>query len=136
MNVVVDTNVFVSSFFGGNPLRVVNLWKEGALTLCLSPAIMEEYMQTMESMKHKNAELHGELFRLFAKGFNTLYTAKTPVIKIVAADPDDNKFIECAVALNAAYIITGDKALLDIKKYMTIQIVTPRRFLDEFMKDA
>ncbi|MFH1025416.1 MAG: PIN domain-containing protein, partial [Nitrospirota bacterium] len=35
MRVVIDTNVFVSSLFGGNPRKVIDLWKEEKITLCL-----------------------------------------------------------------------------------------------------
>jgi putative PIN family toxin of toxin-antitoxin system len=131
MNVVVDTNVFVSSFFGGNPKVVVDLWKSGRLTLCLSSAIVDEYMRVLRGIPHKNDDQMEKLLHLFAVGSNTLFAAKTLSLKIVADDPDDDKFIECAVALHAEYIVTGDKALLGVKKYMGIRILTPRQFLDE-----
>ena len=95
-----DTNVFVSSFFGGNPRKVVDLWKSG----------------------------------LFAHGFHVVFTAKTPELYVVEKDPDDNKFIECAAALKADFIITGDKALLEIQDYMAIKIVSPRDFLSSYKK--
>ena len=43
----------------------------------------------------------------------------------------DDKFIECAVALNARVVISGDKALLAVKNYMGISILTPKAFLDQ-----
>ena len=52
-----------------------------------------------------------------------------PRLNIVEDDPDDNKFIECAVALNAHFVISGDKAPTAIQDYMGIKIVTPRQFL-------
>jgi hypothetical protein len=48
---------------------------------------------------------------------------------VVNEDPEDDKFIECAVALNAEVIISGDKALTGIENYMGIRIVTPKEFL-------
>ncbi len=54
----------------------------------------------------------------------------TPKLNIVKEDPDDDKFIECAVSLNAEYIITGDKALRAVGQYKNIKIVTPKEFLD------
>jgi len=36
MRVVIDTNVFVSSFFGGTPRKIIDLWKNRDITLCLS----------------------------------------------------------------------------------------------------
>jgi predicted nucleic acid-binding protein len=50
-------------------------------------------------------------------------------LDVVDKDPEDNMFIECAVALKAEFIITGDKALKAIQKYMNIKIVTPKEFL-------
>ncbi|HEY2934734.1 MAG TPA: putative toxin-antitoxin system toxin component, PIN family [Acidobacteriota bacterium] len=131
MKVVVDTNVFVSSFFGGNPRKIIDLWKEGQLTLCLSPGILEEYVNVLQRMGLEEEELE-EILALFARGWNSLFTAKTPKLEIVASDPGDDKFIECAVALNARVIISGDKALIDIGHYMGIKLVTPKKFLDEY----
>jgi len=48
----------------------------------------------------------------------------------VDADPDDNKFIECAVASRAGYIVSGDKHLLNLKSYQGIQIMKAANFLD------
>lgn len=47
---VVDTNVFVSSFFGGNPRKVIDLWKTGELTLCLSTPIVDEYVAVLRRL--------------------------------------------------------------------------------------
>jgi hypothetical protein len=58
-----------------------------------------------------------------------VFTTKTPKIKAVKDDPEDDKFIECAVALKAEFIITGDKALRRTREYMEIKILTPQEFL-------
>ncbi|MDZ7700070.1 MAG: hypothetical protein U5R49_25145 [Deltaproteobacteria bacterium] len=71
-----------------------------------------------------------KLMRLFAHGFHVLFTASTPNLSVVEKDHDDDKFIECAVALNATTIITGEKALKAIKDYMGIRIMSPKTFLD------
>jgi putative PIN family toxin of toxin-antitoxin system len=130
--VVVDTNVFVSSFFGGNPRKIIDLWKSGHVTLCLSKPIVDEYVQVLRRLGLQNERELEELLSLFASGFHIIFTTNTPQLHIVAADPDDNKFIECAVALKAYFIISGDKALTGIKDYMGIKIVTPKEFLGEF----
>ena len=48
----------------------------------------------------------------------------------VEVDPDDNDCIECAVALDADFVITGDKVLLTMRDYMGTPIFTPRQFLE------
>jgi putative PIN family toxin of toxin-antitoxin system len=132
--VVIDTNVFVSSFFGGNPRKIIDLWKSGHVTLCLSKPIVDEYVQVLRRLGLQDEQELEELLSLFASGFHLIFTATTPQLHIVAADPDDNKFIECAVALKADCIISGDKALIEIKDYMGIKIVTPKDFLEEFVR--
>ena len=61
------------------------------------------------------------LTKLFAEGYNSIFTARTPDLEVVEDDPDDNKFIECAVALDCKIIISGDKHLKN-KKNLLISI--------------
>ncbi len=129
MRVVIDTNVFVSSFFGGNPRKIIDLWRKEKITLCLSRDILDEYFEVLRRIGLEDERELGELLALFSRGFNIAFTAKTPGIDVVR-DPDDNKFIECAVALKAEAIITGDKALEALKEYMG-RILTPPRFLKD-----
>jgi len=129
MRVVIDTNIFVSSFFGGKPRKIIDLWKEGKITLCLSKDILNEYIEVLHRIGLQDEVELEELLSLFTKSFNILFTTKTPRIKVVKDDPDDDKFIECAVALKAEVIITGDKAIEVIEQYMNIKILTPQQFL-------
>lgn len=129
MKAVVDTNVFVSSFFGGNPRKVIDLWKTSELTLCLSAPIVEEYTAVLIRLGLGGEGELAELLDLFARGTNLSFTAQTPKLTVVAADPGDDKFIECAVALKADTIITGDRALLSIGSYMGIRILTPQELI-------
>jgi putative PIN family toxin of toxin-antitoxin system len=132
MKVVIDTNVFVSSFFGGNPRKIIDLWKKGKISLCVSKNILDEYIEVLQRIGLGDGREVEELLSLFAKGFNILFTTKTPKIKAVRDDPDDDKFIECAVGLKAEVIITGDKALKAMNEYMGIKILTPQQFLKTY----
>jgi putative PIN family toxin of toxin-antitoxin system len=129
MKAVIDTNVFVSSFLGGNPRKVIDLWKTGELTLCLSAPIVDEYTAVLRRLGLEGEDELGELLELFARGTHLVFAAKTPKLAVVAADPADDKFIECAVAHGADVIITGDRALREIGSYMGIRILGPGEFL-------
>lgn len=129
MKVVIDTHVFVSSFFGGNPRKIVDLWKKGKISLCISKNILDEYIEVLQRIGLGDEREIEELLSLFAKGVNIIFTTRTPKIKAVKDDPDDDKFIECAVALKAEAIITGDKASRAMGEYMEIKILTPQQFL-------
>jgi putative PIN family toxin of toxin-antitoxin system len=128
MRVVLDTNVFISSFFGGNPRTIIDLWKDGRLTLCLSQDIFDEYIEVLRRLGLDNTPELEELLKLFATGFHIIFTTRTPEIHVVA-DPDDDKFIACALALKAGCVVSGDKALVDVRLYQGIKIFTPREFL-------
>jgi len=132
MKVVIDTNVFISSFFGGNPRKIINLWKKGKISLCVSKNILDEYIEVLQRIGLGDGREVEELLSLFAKGINILFTTKTPKIKAVRDDPDDDKFIECALRLKAEVIITGDKALKVMNEYMGIKILTPQQFLKTY----
>lgn len=130
IRVVVDTNVFVSSFFGGNPRKIIDLWKSGQIIICLSQPVFEEYIEVLRRLGLQSEQELEEIVGLFARGFHVLYTTSTPALHVVDKDPDDNKFIECAVALRAEFIISGDRALTIMKDYMGIKICNPKEFLD------
>ncbi|MCJ7495235.1 MAG: putative toxin-antitoxin system toxin component, PIN family [Deltaproteobacteria bacterium] len=131
MKVVIDTNVFVSSFFGGNPRKIIDFWKKGKIILCLSKDILDEYVDVLHRVGLKEEEEIEELLSLFAKGFNILFSTKTPKIRAVKDDPADDKFIECAVGLKAEVIITGDRAVKALGEYMGIKILSPQQFLED-----
>jgi hypothetical protein len=130
LKVVVDTNVFISSFFGGIPRQVIDCWKTGKITLCFSQPIIEEYIEVLDRLGLEDKNEIQNLTKLFAEGYNSIFTARTPVLDVVEDDPDDNKFIECAVALDCKIIVSGNKHLQNIKKYIDIDIISPKAFVN------
>ena len=130
LKVVIDTNIFISSFFGGAPKEIIDLWKTGKIILCLSQSIIEEYIEVLNRLGLKDRQELFKLTKLFAEGYNSIFAAHTPLINLVRDDPDDNKFIECAVELDSKIIISGDKHLKKIKKYIDIEIMSPREFIN------
>ena len=65
----------------------------------------------------------------FVLAYSDIYEAKERIS--ISPDPKDNKFIECALAAEARFIITGDKKLLSLNKYKGVRIITPEDFLRE-----
>ncbi len=54
-----------------------------------------------------------------------------PVIfaRKVCSDPDDDKFLEAALSAGASYVVSGDAALIKIKRLHSVEVVTPAQFL-------
>ena len=134
MKIVVDTNVVISGiFFGGNPRKIVEYVVDGKIEAIATKEIIEEYMEIVDYMvEKKQGKLdHSMLSPLYSS--MRLIEAETSVD--VCRDPDDNKFIECAVDAKALYIVSGDKDLLDVGKYGDVKIVTAKEFCDQYLRD-
>ena len=56
-----------------------------------------------------------------------------PLPRQVCSDADDDKFLSCAIAGKAKYVVTGDKSLLATSGYRGITVLTPRDFVDRFL---
>lgn len=131
MKVVVDTNVFISSFQNphGNPKRIVDMWKDGHFILCITEDIVFEYVEVLIRLGIPIRKIK-ELTGLFKERANVEFIMGTEKMEIIKDDPQDNKFIECAVTANAQYIISGDKHLRALKSFGNIRILSPSEFLE------
>jgi putative PIN family toxin of toxin-antitoxin system len=130
MKAVIDTNVFVSSVFGGAPRRVVEQWFRRRISLCLSEPIFGEYQRVLREIGAVSEAEERSLISAFTSGDNVLYVNDPPAVEVVEENPDDDKFLACALALEADYIVSGDPDLLTLESYMGIPIVSPRTFLE------
>jgi putative PIN family toxin of toxin-antitoxin system len=131
VKVVVDTNVFISSLLNteGNPRKVIDLWRFEKITICLSKEILAEYFAVLGRLGISEEPEGEELVQLFQKRYNQVFLTSVPTISAISEDPADNKFIECAVAADAKYIISGDRHLLNLKAFKGILILPPMEFL-------
>jgi putative PIN family toxin of toxin-antitoxin system len=138
IKVVIDTNLFVSSVIKkiGIPSLLINKWKKKEFILILSESIIKEILEVLSrprirTISKMTKEEIRELGVLLYEGSKVV----EPRLSIkVCQDPDDNKFLECAVSEGADYIVSGDKHLLDLKEYEGIKILTPKGFLEEMEK--
>ncbi len=132
MKAVFDTNIFVSALAipGGQAERAINLAIDGQVTLCISKAIILEVLGVLTDKFSRGPE---EISRT-AVFLSELAELVAPRIKLTALkDEPDNRMLECAVASAANIIVTGDKAMLGLKKYLEIRILSLREFLDELV---
>jgi hypothetical protein len=131
LKAVIDTNVLISSLYGGNPRRIINLWRNGRFALCTSEKIEREYSEVLArfTVSREGAE---ELLAMLSARKNVYFTTPLTIIHEIIDDPDDDIFLECAVAAEADIIISGDRHLLDLEVFRGIQIVDPAQFIRSF----
>lgn len=131
MRVVLDTNVFVSGvFFSGPPYRILDAWRRGRIQLVVSPEILAEYRRVglALSKQFKSVTLQPFL-ELLAVHAEVVAAAALP--EQVCTDPDDDKFLACAISARAKFVCSGDKALLKTSGYKGVLVLTPKEFLAE-----
>lgn len=126
---VVDTNVLVSSLFGRASRQLVELWREGRVTLCLSEEIMAEYLQVLPRFASVRDEAR-DLLALLAEGKHTVRVEPGEALQHVTDDPDDAEFLACALAAEADAIVSSDVHLLALRAFRGIPILTPGALLE------
>ena len=127
MKIVVDTNVLISGvFFGGYPRRIIEAIIDNDLQAYATAEIIEEYEEIVaEMISRRQGHIRKDiLMPLIAKLEVT--SPKTNIA--VCRDPEDDKFLSCAVDSKALYIVSGDKDLLSIGTYENVEIITAAKF--------
>lgn len=130
MRVIIDTNVLISGiFFGGPPAKILKAWHRGELQLVVSPEILEEYFEVCEriSVRYPDIDI-APILVLIAR--NSQVIEAPPLAEQISRDVDDDMFIACAIASDTLTIISGDNDLLTVSGYKSVQVVTPRDFVD------
>ena len=128
LRVVVDTNVYISAiFWGGKPRHVIDLGRDNKIQIFTSEDIEEEILDKLVSKFGLDSDDAGRAMADFSTFTKPIRVTRR--IHAVKDDPDDDKFIECAVECGAEFIVSGDKHLLKKKKYKGIDIVNAATFL-------
>jgi putative PIN family toxin of toxin-antitoxin system len=131
IRVVLDTNTLISALlFSGTASRLVPLWQSRRITVLVSKEILQEYLRVLAYPKfqlgdHEIRALVEEELLPFAE---TVRVRRR--LAVVRRDPEDDKFLECAVAGRAEYLVTGDRDLRELGSYRGITILTVGEFLE------
>ncbi|NKB66927.1 MAG: putative toxin-antitoxin system toxin component, PIN family [Candidatus Latescibacteria bacterium] len=130
MRLVVDTNVFISGiFFTGPPHRILDAWRRSKVELVVDATILAEYRDT-------GLELAAQFDGVELAPWLDLLTVKAKMMETtcleepVCTDPDDDKFLACALASRSRFVVTGGKALLRTSGYKGLTVLTPRAFVN------
>ncbi len=118
-------------FFKGVPGVIVDAVSTGCLEVVTSLAILKEYYEVAREL---SATYPIEAIPIVEQIALRSEILDVPVWEErVCDDPDDDKFLACALAAGVRYIISGDKALLRVSGYQGVHILTPREFVQRFL---
>jgi len=128
MRVVLDTNILISACWTPDGLesQTVQLALDGTITPCVSPAVWAEYRDVL--FRDKFAGVRSRADDLLVKLEVRAVQVVPQETVSAASDEDDNRFLECAAAAGAVYLVTGN-----LKHYPAVwgstKIVNARGFL-------
>ena len=127
--IVADTNVLVSFFCypAGTVAEIMNTAIDEKVQMVISEDIIMEF-ESVINRKFPGLSAQKAEFINFIRGSFEL-VAPSKKISAVKKDQTDNKIIECANEAEADFIVSGDKHLLEMKRYGKIKIMAPAEFI-------
>ena len=131
MQVVLDTNVLVSGIFWHGPAsQILELWAKDKIEVVVSPEILTEYQRLLAEMERDKPAGLADAWTVFiAQHATVIHPAGHPRL---CRDPDDDKFLHCALSAGVKILITGDKDLLSMDRMADVELVSPAAFLRRY----
>lgn len=131
-NIVIDTNCLIMSISSRSGYH--KIWQSflaGDFTLCISNEILEEYAEVIA----RNISVDAARYVIYTimERANVRQILPSYRWNLIEADPDDNKFVDCAIAANAKFIVTEDhhfNILKDIA-FPSVPVINIDEFLNE-----
>ena len=112
--IVLDTNCLLQALPTHSPYH--KIWTEilqGKISLCVNTEILNEYEEILEIKT--NREIAHNVVEAIARLHTTRYQETYIHFGLIEQDVDDNKFVDCAIAADAEYIVTNDKHFNPLK---------------------
>ena len=119
--------------FAGPPNKILRAWSERRLRIAVSSDIDDEYRRVA-------ARFHAQFPKVDIRALLDVVLAEAemcqpaPLEDRVSPDPADDKFIACAIASSADAVVSGDRHLLRVSGYRGVTVMTPRAFLDRYLR--
>ena len=132
MRIVLDTNVLVSALLSpfGPPAEILRLVTTGTVRLCHDARILGEYRQVLlrSAFPFRPLQVESLLDQIEADGEPITAFALSDRLP----DPDDEAFLEVALAADARYLVTGNLRHFPPESQRGVRVVSPREFLKSY----
>jgi len=127
--IVLDTNCLLQSLPSRSPYH--KIWTEvlsGRIRLCVNTEILNEYEEVLS--QKTTPEIAHNVVEAIARLHTTIYQEVYVHFGLIKEDVDDNKFVDCAVASDAEFIVTNDSHFNVLKNidWPKLTIITLREF--------
>jgi putative PIN family toxin of toxin-antitoxin system len=125
VRVVFDTNVVISAcFWRGAPFACLSSWARSDVTAFVSPQLLSEYFETFEELMVRYPDRRPAAWPdVLSRSAEMVFPADRA--RGATADPNDEMVLECALAAEADFLVSGDKRhLLRLREFQGIKIVS------------
>lgn len=132
---VLDTNILISALlFTGPPSRLVPALQAARFRPVVSAEILEEYLRVLAYPKFElaAAEIRGLIEEELLPYVETARVKPSTVRSL--RDPDDAKFITCALVADVRWVVSGDADLLTLHRVESVEIVSVTTFLQQLKR--
>lgn len=137
IRVVLDTNVIISSLLkeASAPAVILSLALGGQIQTCVTEEIFVEYTGVLARKKFQGFDQASVKKILLSIKRKSLWVSPSTRINAIKIDPEDNKFLECALEAKAHYLITGNRKHFPMVHYDKTRIISPGDFLFWVVKE-
>lgn len=126
--VVIDTNCLVQMLSVHSSYRPAwQAFREGKYELCVTNEILERVANEAVAYNVVNAIVRSPFTRFYTSHFR---------FRLIEQDPDDNKFVDCAIVAGADYIVSEDAhfRVLEEIPFPKVYVIRLQRFVEELAK--
>lgn len=130
LKIVLDTNIILAAISTGSPYKkVLNDFFRDQYDLYVDYEILLEYEEMLQ--KNFSSTISNSFINLLLDQQNLYQIKSWFQLNLISTDPDDNKFVDCAFACNAHFIVSNDKHfnILQLINFPKIPVLK----IDEFM---
>jgi len=129
MKIVLDTNCLLAVLPSKSPYRCIwDAFRQGEYTLCYTTEILQEYEEILSRFHSPSAIVL--IMEMLLKLPNVIQNIPYYRWNMIEADPDDNKFVDCALNVGADYIVTNDRHFNVLKEieFPSVNVIDIRSF--------
>ncbi len=132
--IVLDTNCLLQSV--SHRSRFYRIWEDfvsGRYELCVTTEILEEYDEILS--RYLSPVVSRLVIEAILRSPNALRVDAQFRFNLISADPDDNKFVDCAIIANAEFIVTNDRHFKELERveFPRVEIKSIEEFLGELL---
>lgn len=132
MDTVIDTNVVMSGIaWGGAPGMIIRAWSDELIKVIVTKEIVAEYQRIASVLSKKYKTDFEEAVDILLSRAH--YCMPVKLLNQISCDPDDDKFIACALSTKSKIIVSGDSDLLSITENSNFLVLKPKVYCEKYL---